>query len=135
VFAERGYFECRASSRDVSREHLSHSDRVSERESERQRERNSLSEKDIERDAETERQRDRETERERESQWYGHLRRHLDSPAGLALAFSDAKWLQGRRIKEQSRANRACASLLGNAGWTATRVVGLGRPQPRWEEH
>jgi hypothetical protein len=66
VFAERGYFECRASSRDVSREHLSHSDRVSERESERQRERNSLSEKDIERDAETERQRDRETERQRE---------------------------------------------------------------------
>ena len=62
MFAERGYFECRASSRDVSREHLSHSDRVSERESERQRERNSLSEKDIERDAETERQRERERE-------------------------------------------------------------------------
>ena len=66
--------------------------------------------------------------------WYGHLRRHLDSPAGLALAFRDAKWLQGRRVKEQSRANRACASLLGDAGWTATRVTGLGKPQPRWEE-
>ena len=68
------------------------------------------------------------------SEWYGHLRRHLESPAGLALAFRDAKWLQGRRIKEQTRANRTRASLLGNAGWTATRVAGLGKPQPRWEE-
>jgi len=70
---------------------------------------------------------------ERAKAWCHHLQRHVDSPAGMVMAWHNRDWLQKQRAEQLTRRKPKAGHLTILASWTATRKKS-GQPSIRFED-